>query len=168
MLEIVHGLARLNLSGALHAVTQGEFFLLSIVRRLDDHTENRTNPVNVSRLAVALEVTSASVSRMLRGLESRGYLDRVTDPENRRNTCVRLTEKGSSLFLKENELVQKLAERVFSRIGEENMRTLLKLSEQLHGVLEEELQPLSDSTAPALPERYNGNSKQKVVIEYDS
>ncbi len=150
-LEILHELARLNLSSTLHAVTQGEFFLLSIIRRFGDYVENRANSVNVSRLAVALEVSPASVSRTLRGLESRGYLERVTDAENRRNTYVKLTEKGRSLFLKENELVAKLAGRVFNRMGEENMHTLRSLSEQLHGILEEELTALPASLPQAAP-----------------
>ncbi len=150
-LEILHELARLNLGSTLHAVTQGEFFLLSIIRRFGDYVENRANSVNVSRLAVALEVTPASVSRTLRGLESRGYLERVTDAENRRNTYVKLTEKGRSLFLKENELVAKLAGRIFNRMGEENMHTLRALSEQLHGILEEELTALPASLPQAAP-----------------
>ena len=147
-LEILHELARLNLGGTLRAVTQGEFFLLSIVRRFGDYVENRANSVNVSRLAGVLEVTPASVSRTLRGLEGRGYLERVTDPENRRNTYVKLTEKGHALFLKENELVERLAGRVFVRMGEENMRTLRELSERLHGVLVEELETLPVSPTP--------------------
>jgi DNA-binding MarR family transcriptional regulator len=47
-----------------------------------------------SRLATALRVNASSVTRLADRLETRGYLARGTDPENRSVVTVEVTEQG--------------------------------------------------------------------------
>lgn len=138
-LNILRGLARLNINTALQVVTQGEFFVLTMIKQFGDYTDNRDHPVNVSKMAEELDVSSAAVSRTLRGLEERAYLERITDPENRRNTYVKLTAKGRQLFIRENKEIEDLAVRVFTKMGESDMKLLFQLSKKLHNIMEEEI-----------------------------
>lgn len=147
-LNILHGFSHLNISTALHVVTQSEFFLLSMVRRFGDYSENHSESINVSRLAEVLSVSSAAVSRTLRGLEEKQYLERVTDSENKRNTYVRLTPAGRRLFEDENLYIENLTGRIFSRMGEENMKTLFELSKKLHEITADEIEKLKNGGQP--------------------
>ena len=53
------------------------------------------NPVMLpSELADQLTINRPTVTVILRNLEKKGWIERRTDPENRRNVQVRLTETG--------------------------------------------------------------------------
>jgi len=53
------------------------------------------NPVMLpSELADRLTINRPTVTIILRNLEKKGWIERRTDPENRRNVQVRLTETG--------------------------------------------------------------------------
>jgi len=93
----------------LHPLAQIAAIAQSIRRFLEtglaskDLTFNRYNllqrlmedPVMLpSQLAERLAINRPTVTVILRNLEKKGWIERKTDPENRRNVHVRLTEAG--------------------------------------------------------------------------
>ncbi|HVE54716.1 MAG TPA: MarR family transcriptional regulator, partial [Ramlibacter sp.] len=65
-----------------------------------------------SSLARALGFDKVTVLRVLRGLQSRGYVDRGPSADNRRNVCVSLTDEGERVL----QQAQKPAERAYKRL----------------------------------------------------
>ncbi|MBF4997813.1 MarR family transcriptional regulator [Nocardia sp. BSTN01] len=61
-----------------------------LLRMLADAAE----PMRMGELAACLDVEAPHVTRQIQRLERSGYVDRVTDPEDRRAQRVRITDEG--------------------------------------------------------------------------
>ncbi|MFF0500756.1 MarR family winged helix-turn-helix transcriptional regulator [Nocardia aobensis] len=61
-----------------------------LLRMLADAAE----PMRMGELATCLDVEAPHVTRQIQRLERAGYVDRVTDPEDRRAQRVRITDEG--------------------------------------------------------------------------
>lgn len=81
--------------------------------------------VRVSDIVQALPVPPPAVSRSLRNLELKGYTQRSADPSDRRNTLVRLTEKGWKKCGQCRAQMDQFFRGIFLRMGRENVRMLL-------------------------------------------
>src|SRR5205823_14635333 len=86
------------------ALTPAQFGVMTVLR---------AHPgLGQSSLARALGFDKVTVLRVLRGLESRGLVERGPAPDNRRNMCVYLTEEGLSVL----QQAQRPAERAYRRL----------------------------------------------------
>lgn len=94
--------------------------------------------VSVSDIVQALPVPPPAVSRSLRNLELKGYTQRSADPGDRRNTLVRLTEKGWEKCGQCRSQMDRFFRGIFLRMGQENVRTLLDSLAQLMDAAEAE------------------------------
>lgn len=72
-------------------ITPAEFRLLGFIA-------SRPEGITVSGLAKMLGMPMPGVSRMMRGLESRGYIERRIQPEDRRSILVFITPAGMDVF----------------------------------------------------------------------
>ena len=99
-------------------LTRAEFYALSQIREhMQSHPGDRG--VYVSALAGRMRVSPPAVSRMLRGLEQRGLVDRAVDRADRRNTYVMLTPAG------EAARADTIARNPYNQMAEEfNQKTL--------------------------------------------
>ena len=94
--------------------------------------------VYVSALAGRMRVSPPAVSRMLRGLEQRGLVDRAVDRIDRRNTYVMLTPAGEAARADTIRELDGYTRRVLERMGREDMETLIRLWNRLADVMTEE------------------------------
>ena len=69
--------------------------LEGVLMTIEEHGQNGT--IYVSDLAAAVKQPLPAVSRALRQLEQDGLIERITDPNDRRKTLVRITPKGYEL-----------------------------------------------------------------------
>lgn len=124
-------------------LSRRELEMLMVIHR---HTQEQPNQegIFVSHLAKLLKVSPPAVSRMIGGLEEKGYLYRNIDPEDRRNTFVLLTEKGLEEKRKADEEMKRFAIRVIGKMGEEDMQEMLRLWNKLADIMEEELKGEKD------------------------
>lgn len=133
-----HKFMRIPMHHLFREVTREEYFLLEVIGRAG--TENcKGRGIYVYELASRMEVSAPAVSRMLKGLEGRGFIIRRADERNRRNTCVFLTQKGQNIKEQLAGKLENLADRIIARMGVEDMGTLLMLWNKLADVLETEL-----------------------------
>jgi DNA-binding MarR family transcriptional regulator len=70
-----------------------------------------------SRIAAALSVTEATVSRHIVSLKKAGLLASRINPQNRREKTLVLTEKGLEAFRSAKQLVDSELASIFSSIG---------------------------------------------------
>lgn len=78
---------------ASYGLTPGEFDVLATVRRID-HGEG----VNPGTFLESLVITSGGLSKRLDRLETSGLIERNQDPNDRRGTLIRLTQRGLELI----------------------------------------------------------------------
>lgn len=77
--------------------------------------------IYVSELTKIYDDIPQSISRMLRVLEKDGLIERNTDPNDRRKTYVRMTEKGIINHNQCDLVVKQYAQSIVEQLGQEKM-----------------------------------------------
>lgn len=91
-----------------------------------------------SSLARALGFDKVTVLRVLRGLQSRGFVTRGPAEENRRNVSVSLTAEGEALLQQAQKPAEKAYKRLMAPLDKQQQEQLLELLQLLTGELEDE------------------------------
>ncbi|MEK4513207.1 MULTISPECIES: MarR family winged helix-turn-helix transcriptional regulator [Paenibacillus] len=88
--------------------------------------------VTISALSSMMEVTSPTVTPLIKGLESSGLVLRYNDQEDRRVVRVQLTESGEEVTQKAMKNFESRFTGLFDFLGEEKSDQLADLLEQVH------------------------------------
>ena len=91
-----------------------------------------------STLARALGFDKVTVRRVLRGLETRGFVTRGPANDNRRNVSVMLTEQGAEVLQEAQKPAEKAYKRLMAPLARDQQTQLLELLQLLTGGLEDE------------------------------
>jgi DNA-binding MarR family transcriptional regulator len=91
-----------------------------------------------SSLARALGFDKVTVLRVLRGLESRGYVARGPAEDNKRNVCVSLTSAGEAVLQQAQKPAEKAYKRLMAPLDKEQQAQLVHLLQLMTGELEDE------------------------------
>jgi len=91
-----------------------------------------------SSLARALGFDKVTVLRVLRGLESRGLVQRSPAPTSRRNLAVALSPEGSALLDKAQKPAERAYRRLLAPLSAAQQVALVELLQQLTDGLEHE------------------------------
>lgn len=137
LIRALHRFGRLGTGQVieLEGLTQGEFFSLGMLR---EHLKDRPEGMYVWELAQHMRVSPPGASRLLRGMERKGYIERSVDREDRRNTYIRITALGGAAWDRTAGRVERFLDRVTGRMGAEDLRTLITLWNRLSDIIEEE------------------------------
>ena len=112
-----------------------EFMALEALRQhLDAHPQGEG--MYVSALAGVSDVSMPAVSRALRSLEAKGWIERHVDRADRRNTYISLTPIGEAARADARERFLAFMGQVFDEMGEDNIRALLSLQERFIRIAE--------------------------------
>ena len=85
----------------------------------------------VSVLAERAQMTKQSMGELVAHLETHGYVERVPDPSDGRAKLVRPTASGQAVYPLAVEAIAEVEARWGERIGEEKLRRLRALLEEL-------------------------------------
>lgn len=139
----IHYLHRLSTEGkrgakmALERCPKCHFMMLEgVLMTIEEHGQNGS--IYVSDLAAAVKQPLPAVSRALRQLEQDGLIERITDPNDRRKTLVRPTEKGLSVSRQCENAITGYFGRVLARIPEEQREQIFALKDVLLAAVEAE------------------------------
>lgn len=91
-----------------------------------------------STLARSLGFDKVTMMRVMRGLETRGLIERSYAPENRRNLSISLSEAGLALLKQTQEPAERAYGRLMSPLNEEQQTQLVELLQLLTSGLEGE------------------------------
>ena len=89
----------------------------------------------VSVLAQRAQMTKQSMAELVLHLERHGYVERVPDPSDRRAKLVRATPRGQEIYAIAREFVAETEREWTERLGEQKMRRLRALLEELNAAL---------------------------------
>src|SRR5215207_9941536 len=86
----------------------------------------------VSELARRAQVTKQSMAELVAHLERHGYVERVSDPEDRRARLVRATSRGQEVYAVAREVIAEIEHEWAARLGKTKMRRLRELLQELN------------------------------------
>ena len=96
------------------------------------------NPqMKVSEVSKLLNVTSPTITQLVKGLEARGLVERHIDLTDRRVVWLRLTEEGEAITDKAVKAFLASMSEVVEYLGEEKSNQLVDLLSQVLAYLEE-------------------------------
>lgn len=125
-------------SEVFQTLSSAEFFVLFSIESLSQSEEGESAAtVRVSAIAEKMKVSPQAISKLLRNLEKKAYIQRITDETDRRNTLVILTEQGSSLLKKTRDMMEEFAHRVVEKMGKDDMREFIRLVNKCSDIMDE-------------------------------
>ena len=89
LFRAVHQFKKRNVSDLIPGLSSSEFSVMGAILQMGENGK-----ITSSELAAKTKTLPPAVSRTLRGLEEKGYVERSVDKKDRRNTYISLTEKG--------------------------------------------------------------------------
>ncbi len=131
--KIHHMMMKIPLPDGL---SSSDFFLLSTLLFKCDKC---ATGMQVSVIAEKMHISAPAVSKTLSTLEERGLIERSVDMNNRRNTWVKITEKGEQSVLNAHNYIDTYMDDVVKRMGEDNLHKLYELILMLRTTFEEKL-----------------------------
>lgn len=112
------------------ALTPAQFGVLTVL--------NAHPGLGQSSLARALGFDKVTVLRVLRGLETRGYVVRAPAPDNKRNVSVALTAEGRAVLSQAQKPAEKAYKRLLAPLDRAQQAQLVELLQLLTGELEDD------------------------------
>lgn len=129
---------RLDFGTICPGITQGEFAVLNRIR-VNSRQYGEIYGAHISDIVRDMEIAPPGLSRILRTLEEKGAVYRESDRMDRRNICVCLTPKGKQIHKEGHEKLMGFAQACVEHMGEERMREMIGLWNQLADVMQTEL-----------------------------
>ena len=111
-------------NSAFKQIKKSEFMLL---RTMMDSMGPEDKGVKPSELSSKLEITPAAVTHMINALEKKQYVERLSDPKDRRVVFVRPTEKSIEIINSMREDFLSNFKDLAISLGEKDSRELIRL-----------------------------------------
>ncbi|WP_051250731.1 MarR family winged helix-turn-helix transcriptional regulator [Paenibacillus harenae] len=111
-----------------------EIRVLTTVKKGND---KGSSVMTISEISRTLQVTSPTVTQMVNSLIASGYVERSSDPNDRRITEIRLTEKGDKLAQKAVMRYHELFKGIIDELDKERSDQLVSLLNQVFLYLEQ-------------------------------
>jgi DNA-binding MarR family transcriptional regulator len=97
-----------------------------------------SEPMTMGELGQAADVPLSTATRLVDMLVEHGYVERLSDPDDRRVVRVRLTKTGTDLYQTIEQLIQRRIALVLHRFSVDECETLLRLMKKaLDGLTEQ-------------------------------
>jgi len=93
---------------------------------------------SVTDLARAAELNPGAMTRLLDRLEAKGLIERVADPEDRRALHIHLTDAGIAIWREIEQCGQRVHDRAFGDMAQDDRNQLLRLLERVRDNLSTE------------------------------
>lgn len=130
-------LREISLSCIFKGVTLNEYVMLKTMLKLGQKSGN--GRVYISEIVRNLHSSTPAVSKTLKIMESKNFVERETDPENRRKTFVYVTEEGCAAEADSDRAFHRFLDNVVQKIGKEDMDRFFELAERITAQIMEEM-----------------------------
>ena len=113
--------------GNQNGLRKSEFMFLAALTR---YAEPGSAGIKASDLSCLLEVTPGAVSHMMNVLEKNGYVERVSDPRDRRIVLIHPTESGLAILEEAYQQMLVGLTGLVDYLGENDSREFIRLFSQ--------------------------------------
>lgn len=116
-------------------ISRTDFFVMCTIM---DKGEN--GQITISELASRAKMLPSAISRTLKGLEERGYVERNINKNDRRNTYVELTAEGEHLTEEARQIMADFGKSVMAQVDGEDMKRLISYLDNIYHIAEKEIE----------------------------
>ncbi len=134
--EVITALRRISRAISLHSRTLLHDYGLTVPQLAALHTVQKMQPVTVGALAKAIHVSQATLTGILRRLESRGLVSRTRTGEDRRNVVVHLTEEGGQLIFAAPSVLQERFRRELGKLQQWEQTMILATLQRVASMMD--------------------------------
>ena len=96
--------------------------------------------ITISELAKKTNVLPSAISRTIRGLEDKGYVERTINKNDRRNTYVEMTDRGIEVMQEVKETMHNFGEAVLSKLDEDELSQLVAYLNNIYDIAKKEIE----------------------------
>lgn len=101
-----------------------------------------TPGVKVGELVAHMHVTKSAISKMLRILEEKELIERITDTKDRRNIYVVLSEEGQEAVQKVKARGEHFTNDIIEELGDHDANELIRILNKLYDIVEKKTEEL--------------------------
>ena len=134
---------KLGISAVLKGMSPMEYGLVCSFLKYEENTGEH---MTVTNLAKEMNMSVPQMSRMLKNLEERELISRVTDTNCRRNTFVVISEKGKALHEENTERFERFVTGVLSHFTSNELVHMMQIEKKFFDTVYSELDKLKTST----------------------
>lgn len=98
------------------------------------HTDG---PASQKDIAESFDISAAAVANTVKGLESAGYIARVTDSSDTRRNLVSLTDTGKKIIRETHSIFENVDRKMLIGLSDEEIDTFRSCLEKISGNLKE-------------------------------
>lgn len=135
--EAIKKLRSVSINPIIKDINSSEYYSLKILYSLLKEPSDKK--VCVSDIRNRLNISAPSVTKILNGLEIKGFIERKNDEENHRNIDVYITEEGIKVKEKADYALDDFIANVYNTVGRENIVQFLHLSKIILTAIENEI-----------------------------
>lgn len=135
LFKAMHQFHKLRLGDMMPNVSGADFWAM---RNIVDKGED--GKITVSELAKKTNVLPSAISRTIRGLEDKGYVERTINKNDRRNTYVEMTDKGREVMQIVRENMHDFGEAVLSKLDENELSQLIAYLNNIYDIAQKEIE----------------------------
>ena len=140
--ETIKLLHSISINPVIKGLNSNEYLSLKILISMTKSKQK--NSIHVSDITKKMNIAAPSVTKLLNGLELKGYITRKNDSINRRNIDVFITEKGIDVKNQADVVLSDFIANVYKRVGRENIEQFLKLSKLISTAISDEIVALQN------------------------
>ncbi len=127
---------RLKIKSFFADLSKSEYCMLIAI----ENANQKKGGITISEIADHLQVLTPAVSRSLRSLEEKELVERMIRKDDRRNTYVVLTEKGTQVLQRAKDNVYDFMESVIRQMDEKEIRQLIDSLNHVYQISEAEIE----------------------------
>jgi len=101
--------------------------------------ERAGKPLTAGTMSEEMHVSTARVAVLLKKMEQRNLIVRLTDPSDARKTLIAISDYGKNEIIRHKEDVIDFCSAVIEKIGVERFREYIIMSEEIRKIIDEEV-----------------------------
>lgn len=135
LFKAMHQFHKLRLGDIMPDISGADFWTM---RNIMD--KGKDGKITISELAKKTRVLPSAISRTLKRLEEKGYVERTVNKNDRRNTYVEITDRGREVAQEVREIMRDYGEAVLSKFDEEELSMLISYLNNIYDIAKKEIE----------------------------
>ena len=135
MFRAMNQFRKLKFAEMFPELCKTDFFVMCTIMDKGDNGQ-----ITISELASRAKMLPSAISRTLKGLEERGYVERNVNKNDRRNTYVELTDAGKLVTEEARKTMAEFGKSVMAQVDEDDMKRLICYLDNIYRIAEKEIE----------------------------
>lgn len=126
---------KLKFGVIMQNMNKADFIVMNVIMK-----KGQDDKMTISELASTARMLPSAISRTLKGLEEKGYVERTINKMDRRNTYVELTAEGKKQTRTVKQELRDFGKTVMAKLDEQEMNQLILYLNNIYSIAEKELE----------------------------